>query len=101
MVKDQYEVVWSKRSMQNMHAAYKYISKDSQTNAKKVLKDILKTKEKAIHNPEIYPIDKYKENNDGTYSAFEKHKYRVSYRIKKRVILVLRVRHTKMKVKKY
>ena len=101
MVVQNYELVWSKRSQQNMLASYKYISEDSEVNAKKVLADIIKAAEKAMVSPQLYPIDKYKENNDGSYRAFEKHKYRISYRIKKNIILVLQIRHTKMKPKIY
>lgn len=59
-----------------MLTTYKYICKESELNAKKVITEIIKAAEKAIVNPELYPIDKYKENNDGSDRAFEKHKYR-------------------------
>jgi plasmid stabilization system protein ParE len=45
-------------------------------------------------NPEKHPLDKFKKNNDGTWRAFEKHHYRVSYRILKNQIRVVRMRHT-------
>ncbi|MBS1566856.1 MAG: type II toxin-antitoxin system RelE/ParE family toxin, partial [Bacteroidetes bacterium] len=38
--------------------------------------------------------DKYKTNNDGSYRAFEKHRYRIVYRFGNNIIRVLRVRHT-------
>jgi len=101
MVVQNYELIWTKRSQQNMLTTYKYICKESELNAKKVMADIIKAAEKAIVNPELYPIDKYKENNDGSYRAFEKHKYRIAYRIKKNIILVLQIRHTKMRPKMY
>jgi len=71
MVVQNYELIWTKRSQQNMLTTYKYICKESELNAKKVMADIIKAAEKAIVNPELYPIDKYKENNDGSYRAFE------------------------------
>ncbi|MBK8607580.1 MAG: type II toxin-antitoxin system RelE/ParE family toxin [Chitinophagaceae bacterium] len=42
----------------------------------------------------MFAPDKFKENNDGSYRAFEKHHYRISYRFDNRVIRILRVRHT-------
>ena len=84
-----------------MKALYKYISKDSPQNAKKVLEDIIRATEKSIANPEYYSPDKFKANNDGSYRAFEKHRYRIAYRFKKNIIRVLRVRHTKMEPKTY
>ncbi|MEO6723035.1 MAG: type II toxin-antitoxin system RelE/ParE family toxin [Ferruginibacter sp.] len=80
---------------------YKYISEDSPQNALKVISDIVAATEKAITNPEYYNPDKYKTDNDGSYRAFEKHRYRVVYRYQKNIIRVLRVRHTKMEPKNY
>ena len=99
MVKNQ--LVWTKRSQQHLRALYKYISKDSEQNAIKVVNDIVAATEKAIINPEYYNPDKFKINNDGSYRAFEKHRYRIAYRYQKSIVRVLRVRHTKMEPKNY
>jgi plasmid stabilization system protein ParE len=99
MVKKQYQVVWTKRSLLQIKAAHKYISKDSPQNAAKVIEDIAAAVNKAITNPGFYGPDKYKINNDGSYRAFEKHRYRIVYRVLKNIIRVLRVRHTKMEPK--
>jgi plasmid stabilization system protein ParE len=101
MVKLLYQIVWTKRSQQHLKAAYRYISEDSPQNALKVTEDIVAAMNKAVSNPEFYNPDKYKVNNDGSYRAFEKHLYRIVYRLKKNVIRVLRVRHTKMEPKEY
>lgn len=93
MVKKEYQIVWTKRSQQQMKAAYKYISDDSLQNAIKVVEDIVRSVDKAITNPEFYGPDKYKIDNDGSYRAFEKHRYRIVYRFTKNIIRVLRVRH--------
>ena len=98
---EKHQLVWTKRSQQNMTAAFNYISKDSPQNARKVINDILIATEKAIANPEFYGPDKYKADNDGSYRAFEKHRYRIVYRVTKNIIRVLRVRHTKMEPKIY
>ena len=45
-------------------------------------------------NPEKYALDKYKINNDGSWRAFEKYHYRVSYKITATQIRVVRLRHT-------
>lgn len=97
MVEKQPKVVWTKRSQRQMKSAFNYIHLDSPQNATKVLEDISAMINKAIHNPEIYSPDKYKTNNDGSYRAFEKHRYRISYRYSNNIIRVLRVRHTRMK----
>ena len=101
MVEKKYEVVWTKRSQQHMKKAFEYISKDSHQKAVKVLEDIVAAVNKAIPNPEFYSPDKYKQNNDGSYRAFEKHRYRIAYRFNNSIIRVLRVRHTSMEPKEY
>jgi plasmid stabilization system protein ParE len=101
MVAKQYHVVWTKRSQQHMRQAFDYIGKDSVQNAVKVLEDIAIAVNKAIPNPEFYSPDKYKQNNDGSYRAFEKHRYRIAYRFNDNVIRVLWVRHTSIEPKEY
>ncbi len=101
MVNRKYSIVWTKRSQQNMRHVYNYISRDSPKNVLKVTEDIYAAVNKAISNPEIYGPDKYKIDNDGSYRAFEKHRYRISYRFSDDIILVLRVRHTSRNPKPY
>jgi len=83
------------------NAAYIYICQDSPQNAIKVIDDIITSMDRAITNPEFYSADKYKINNDGSYRAFEKHHYRVTYRFSQNIIRILRVRHSKMKPKSF
>lgn len=95
------EIVWTKRSLKNLQMIFDYISKDSLQNANKVINDIVKSMEKAQTNAFIYNVDKYKINNDSNYRAFEKHHYRVVYKIIKNTLYVLRVRHTKQEPFQY
>lgn len=101
MVEKLYNVVWTMISQKQMRQAYKHISKDSPKNAAKVIAEIAEAVHKAISNPEVYGPDKYKINNDGSYRALEKHRYRISYRFSKNIIRVLRVRHTSMEPSEY
>ncbi len=101
MVRNTYEVVWTKRSQLHMKSLYDYISKDSPQNALKILEEIIAAVNKANSNPEIYNPDKYKINNDNSYRALEIHHYRIAYRYDNNVIRVLRVRHTSMEPKEY
>ncbi|MBX9785276.1 MAG: type II toxin-antitoxin system RelE/ParE family toxin [Chitinophagaceae bacterium] len=95
------QLVWTGRAEKNMYSLYKYISKDSPQNAEKVLKDIIVAAEKSPRDPEYYAPDKYKRNNDGSYRAFEKHKYRIAYRVNSKIIRILFVKHTKRLPKEY
>ena len=94
-------IVWTKRSQQHMREAYDYICEDSPKNALKVIEDIIAAIGKTTVNPEIYAIDKCKSTNDGSYRAFEIHKYRITYRITANTIRILRVRHTSREPKLY
>ena len=51
--------------------------------------------------PEKFPLDKYKINNDGSYRAFEKHRYRVAYRVLETEIKIITIRHTSMEPIEY
>ena len=101
MVEKVYQVVWTNRARKNLKQVYDYIREDSPQNAYKVVEAISTAVYKAIKNPEVYRPDKYKINNDGSYRAFEKHRYRVVYRFNKDTIRVLRVRHTSQEPLKY
>lgn len=101
MGSSQYRVVWTTQAQQHLRQAYLHISKDSVKSAGKVVEAIAEAVNKAVDNPEMYNPDKYKVNNDGSYRAFEKHRYRVSYRFSNATIRVLRVRHTSMEPTSY
>ncbi|RFS21988.1 type II toxin-antitoxin system RelE/ParE family toxin [Chitinophaga silvatica] len=101
MVAKQYEVVWTMMSQKQMRQAFKHISKDSPKNAAKVIEEIVEAVQKATSNPERYSPDKFKTDNDGSFRAFEKHHYRVSFRFTNNIIRVLRVRHTSMEPLEY
>lgn len=96
-----YQIIWTRRALQHLRGLYRFISKHSLQNAAMVIEEIIIEMEKAAINPEFYPPDKYKTNNNGTYRAFEKHSYRIVYRFTKNTIYVLRVRHTKREPKSY
>ena len=88
-------VVWRKLALNQLNKIYKYVKKESELSAKKVVKDIFDTADKLKDNSEIHPLDKYRKNNDGTIRAFEVYSYRVVYQVTKSEIRILRVRHTK------
>ncbi|MDP4251546.1 MAG: type II toxin-antitoxin system RelE/ParE family toxin [Bacteroidota bacterium] len=74
---------------------YSYIKKDFLQNAEKVRKEIIASLGELTNNPGQYPFDKYRKNNDGSYRAFEIHKYRITYHTTKERITVIRIRHSR------
>jgi len=95
------KITWSKSALKQFEAAINYIAEDSIQNAEKVRKEILEKIEKVTLYPEIHSPDKYKTNNNGSYRAFELHRYRIAYRIKEKEIYIFRVRHTSREPKQY
>lgn len=74
---------------------YDYIKRDSLQNAERIRDGIIASIRELINNPEQYPSDKYRKNNDGSFRAFEIYKYRITYHISSEQITVIRIRHTK------
>ena len=87
-------VVWSNSSKDELKKAFEYIALDSIQNAQIVRDTLIDLTIDLLENPEKHPLDKFKKNNDGTWRAFEKHHYRVSYHILKNQIRIVRMRHT-------
>ena len=89
-------VIWSKSAKAQLQRAYNYIIKDSFQNGQLVTSKIIELTMDLPANPEKYRLDKFKKNNDGSYRAFEIYHYRISYRIFKNQIHIVRLRHTSM-----
>ena len=89
------KIVWRKKALTELNNIYKQIKKNSPQSAIKVRSEILATVGGLELHPEIYPLDRFKKDNDGTFRAFEKYSYRVTYRVLEAEISMLRVRHIK------
>ncbi len=96
------EIKWSKSALNQLDKALDFILENGFINYGFQLEDnILSRVDSLTDNYNIYPLDKYKKDNDGTYHAFEVDDYRLSYRVVKSQIRILRIRHTSRKVKNY
>ena len=89
-----YEVIWSNKAKEQLKEAFLYIKKKSEQNAKKVRTEILLSTRILASGKEIYKADELKQSNKGEYRAYVIYSYRLSYKIKKDSIEILRVRHT-------
>jgi plasmid stabilization system protein ParE len=87
-------VVWSYRARLELKKVFDYIALDSLKYAILVRDELIDLTIALSENPEKYALDKYKINNDGSWRAFEKYHYRVSYKITATQIRVVRLRHT-------
>lgn len=89
-------ISWSKISLNQFNEAINHIKANSVQNAENVRVQLLNKIGQLVKFPDIYPKDKYKTKNDGSYRSFELYHYRVTYRIIKSGIKIIRVRHTSM-----
>ena len=88
--------IWLPGAEAQLLRAYLHIYEDSPKSAQRVKDQILDLSLELPRNPERFPLDKYRRKNDGSFRAFELHRYRVSYRVTKDYILIVRLRHTSM-----
>ncbi|MCB9032986.1 MAG: type II toxin-antitoxin system RelE/ParE family toxin [Chitinophagales bacterium] len=94
-------IKWSHSATKELNKIYENILEDSEQNANNILDEILSKTEALKEQPERYPRDKYKKNNKGNYRSFEYKKIRVSYKILKDIIDIVRVRSTHQEPKNY
>lgn len=87
--------VWSFRAKAELKKAYDHIAQDSRENAIKVREVLIDLTLQLENHSEKYPLDPYRKNNDGTWRAFEKYNYRISYRILRTEIRIVRLRHVR------
>ena len=87
-------VIWTKEAKDELRKAFLYIRMSSLQNAEMVRDDIINATIVLAKHPEKHALDKFKTDNDGTWRAFEKYHYRVSYRITPNEIRIVRLRHT-------
>jgi len=95
-------VKWSRPALNQLDKALDFIIQEGfWSYAIELEESIISRIDNLVDNYTTYPADKYKKDNDGTYRAFEVYEYRVSYRVKKSQIKIIRIRHTSRKPLKY
>ncbi len=89
-------VIWSKLALKQTEEIHKYVLENSKSLriADDLIDKIFTSSEVLSNQPELYALDKFKELNNGSYRAYGIFHYRISYRVLKDQIRILRVRHT-------
>jgi plasmid stabilization system protein ParE len=101
MVKKTLIITWDEDARLYFKAAIKFIKKESEQGANKVRLEILNTIDSLPSNPLLFEEDRFKLNNDSTYRAFTVYHYRITYKINKDSIQILRIRHTSQEPLEY
>lgn len=93
-------VIWSSTSIKNLKKAHTFIWKQSFSKeiADKVIHQIYTSTKPLKTNPYIYEEDRFKIKNDGSFRAYEKHNYRLTYKIfdDQKSVMIIRFRHAHM-----
>ncbi|MEO8961902.1 MAG: type II toxin-antitoxin system RelE/ParE family toxin [Ginsengibacter sp.] len=92
---------WDRIALKQFADAIGFFARDSIQNAEQVHLEIINKIEALPANPEIYPADKYKLNNNGLYRALEPHRLRIAYYIASDKVRILQVRHSSRQPKIY
>ncbi len=88
------KIVWDKQAILQMEEIYKYLKERSVQSANKVRKKVKETIQELPKHPEIFPLDRFRIDENNEHRAFEKYSYRITYRVREKEIRILRVRHT-------
>jgi len=91
---EEISVIWTETSKKHLQEIYLYIAEESIIQADKVFSKLVKSTFSLSEHPFKYPQDKYKLNNDGDYRAYEIYHFRITYRIAKSVVYIVRIRST-------
>jgi plasmid stabilization system protein ParE len=96
-------IVWSKTSLKHAEEIHEFIFEESKSLelADKLIMDLFNSTSVLEIQPELYPLDKYRKSNNGSYRAYEVFSYRIVYREFKDTIRILRVPHTSRKPLEY
>jgi plasmid stabilization system protein ParE len=95
-------IKWNKTAARQLIDAINFIEETGYSDyAVRLEKEILQKIRELLINLEMYSVDGYRKNNSGNYRAFVVDNYRISYRIGKNDISIVRIRHTSRRVKRY
>lgn len=64
----------------------------SVASANRLAREIFESTDILAYQPEMYPLDKNRIGNDGSYRCYEVRRYNVSYRVYGETIRIIRVR---------
>lgn len=97
------EIIWTVTSLNQMEKIYFHLLEKTKSFniAKNVLDSITTSVNILKTSSEIYETDEMRLPQNENYKAFEVFSYRISYKITKKNIYIIRVRHTSRNIKFY
>lgn len=91
-----YTIIWDRIALNHFKEILAYLSSQSSQAPKIVREGIMSRIADLRKNPQIFEIDRLKDNPNKEFRAFIIFSYRISYQIKEttKEIRILRIRHT-------
>ncbi|MEI6508777.1 MAG: type II toxin-antitoxin system RelE/ParE family toxin [Bacteroidota bacterium] len=94
VTKSKFKLLWDKAALDELVEIIDYIYKESPQGAR-IVRDSIQSQVNSIKKkPLIFEVDHLKMNNDGSFRSNTVYSYRITYKISKNQIFILRVRHT-------
>ena len=84
---------WDRQASNSLDQAIFYIESRSPQGADRVKKSLVRHLKMLARRSDLFELDRFKQNNDGTYRYFVVYRIRISYRVLPDEIYILRVRH--------
>ncbi len=84
---------WDRQASNSLDQVISYIDERSPRGAGRVKKSLVRHLKMLAHRSDLFELDRFKQENDGTYRSFVVYRIRISYRVLPDEIYVLRVRH--------
>lgn len=95
------EIVWSENATDHYFEILEYLNEKAPEVLSLVGNALLDTIDDLSTQYHIYPPDRFKHNNDGSYKAALVFSYRISYQITGTTVNILRIRHTSREPNNY
>lgn len=95
------KIIWTNLADTQLSLAFLDLLEESESLdiTIKVMTEIYESVKILSSHPEIYALDDFRRNNDGSIRAFEKHTYRISYRVTETTIYIIQVRYARKRPK--
>lgn len=95
-------IKWNKNAVKSLIAAITFIEENGYEDyAEKLEHHILSLIKNLPKTHLQYPLDRFREANDGSYRALTVDDYRISFRVKPDQIQIIRIRHGSRKPRFY
>ena len=96
-------IIWTHQASAELNEAFLELLEQSGSveTTTRIITEIYESVSILATNPEIYELDRLKENNKGNIRAYEKHTHRISYLIKSAVVYIIRVRYARKEPLEY